>query len=44
MTVVAVPTQGDRAMPVFALADLVLTSLEELDEQWLDDLFATSAV
>jgi sugar-phosphatase len=43
MTVVAVPTPGDRGLAAFALADLVLTSLEELDEQWLDELFATTA-
>ena len=42
MTVVAVPTASDRVLPAFALADLVLESLEDLSEEWLDELFATS--
>lgn len=40
MTVVAVPTPSDRSLAAFGLADLVLDSLEELDEAWLDGLFA----
>ena len=40
MTVVAVPAREDRAGAAFSLADLVLDSLDELDEQWLDELFA----
>ncbi len=39
MSVVAVPAHEDRHEPVFALADLVLASLEELSAQWLDDHF-----
>jgi len=44
MTVVAVPTASDRRLAVFSLADLVLESLEDLSEDWLDDRFATSKV
>jgi mannitol-1-/sugar-/sorbitol-6-/2-deoxyglucose-6-phosphatase len=40
MVVVAVPTLEDRDDPVFALADLVLASLEELSAQWMDEQFA----
>jgi len=40
MAVVAVPVAEDRAMPEFALADLVLTSLDELTPAWLDEQFA----
>jgi sugar-phosphatase len=40
MKVVAVPTPNDRALAEFALADLVLKSLDELREDWLDDQFA----
>jgi HAD superfamily hydrolase (TIGR01509 family) len=40
MTVVAVPTKADRSQPAFALADLVLNSLEELSTEWLDLQFA----
>lgn len=40
MTVVAVPTPEDRGRPAFALADLVLTSLEQLTPEWLDEQFA----
>ena len=39
MSVVAVPVDGDRAQPAYALADLVLASLEDLDPQWLDEHF-----
>ncbi len=39
MSVVAVPAGEDRREPVFALADLILASLEELSEQWLDERF-----
>ena len=39
MFVVAVPTKEDRDDPVFALADLVLHSLEELSPQWMDEQF-----
>ena len=42
MTVVAVPTTSDRALAAFSLADLVLDSLEDLSEEWLDERFATS--
>ncbi len=41
MTVVAVPTPADRALPTFAIADVVLRSLEELREDWLDERFAS---
>lgn len=40
MTVVAVPTPEDRGLDAFAAADLVLGSLEELSEAWLDERFA----
>ena len=40
MTVVAVPTPLDSVLPTFALADLVLASLDELTPQWLDERFA----
>lgn len=40
MTVVAVPTASDRPLAAFSLADLVLDSLEELSEEWLDERFA----
>jgi mannitol-1-/sugar-/sorbitol-6-/2-deoxyglucose-6-phosphatase len=40
MTVVAVPTSEDAPRPEFALADLVLDSLEELIPSWLDERFA----
>jgi len=40
MTVVAVPVVEDRAAPAMGLADLVLTSLEELSPAWLDERFA----
>ena len=35
MFVVAVPTIDDRTQPAFAIADLLLGSLEELDADWL---------
>ncbi len=40
MTVIAVPTPEDAQRPEFALADLVLSSLEELEPSWLDVRFA----
>jgi hypothetical protein len=40
MEVIAVPTPDDRSMPAFLLADLVLTSLDELSVEWLDGRFA----
>jgi HAD superfamily hydrolase (TIGR01509 family) len=40
MTVVAVPVHEDRGQPAFALADLVLGSLEELSSEWMDERFA----
>lgn len=40
MTVIAVPTPEDAQRPEFALADLVLSSLEELEPSWLDERFA----
>jgi mannitol-1-/sugar-/sorbitol-6-/2-deoxyglucose-6-phosphatase len=40
MHVVAVPTEGDRDEVEFLLADLVLDTLEDLSEQWLDEQFA----
>jgi beta-phosphoglucomutase-like phosphatase (HAD superfamily) len=40
MCVAAVPTFDDRFKPEFALADLVLTSLEDLTPEWLDERFA----
>lgn len=39
MTVVAVPTLEDQGEPAFALADLILGSLDELSPQWLDEQF-----
>jgi len=40
MFVVAVPTRVDRVQRAFAIADLVLDSLEELDDEWLGAQFA----
>ena len=40
MAVVAVPTPLDSVLPTFAIADLVLRSLEELTPEWLDERFA----
>jgi HAD superfamily hydrolase (TIGR01509 family) len=40
MFVIAVPEKDDRDDPVFALADLVLHSLEELSPAWMDEQFA----
>ena len=42
MTVVAVPTPADRELAVFSIADLVLASLEDLEESWLDERFETT--
>ena len=42
MTVVAVPAPADRELAVFSIADLVLASLEDLEEAWLDERFASS--
>jgi len=39
MTCVAVPAPGERLLPAFAIADLVLPSLLELTPEWLDDVF-----
>lgn len=40
MSVVAVPSAADLYEPAFALADVVLESLEELSPTWLDERFA----
>jgi sugar-phosphatase len=40
MSVVAVPIAADLYQPAFALADLVLESLDELSPTWLDERFA----
>ena len=40
MTVIAVPTKEDREFPAFKLADVVLSSLEELSADWLKAHFA----
>ena len=40
MTVVAVPTPEDAARVEFMLAELVLTSLEQLTPEWMDLTFA----
>jgi len=39
MSVVAVPTPEDRHLAAFALADLVLGSLDDLAIEWLDERF-----
>ncbi|HET9089815.1 MAG TPA: hexitol phosphatase HxpB [Acidimicrobiales bacterium] len=39
MSVVAVPVAEDRDQAAFALADLVLDSLEDLTSDWLDERF-----
>ena len=39
MTVVAVPVPDERHLPAFGIADLVLDSLRELSEEWLDERF-----
>jgi sugar-phosphatase len=39
MTVVAVPVPDERHLPAFGIADLVLESLDELSEEWLDERF-----
>jgi beta-phosphoglucomutase-like phosphatase (HAD superfamily) len=40
MTVIAVPVPEDRHQAAFALADLVLTTLDDLSSEWLDERFA----
>jgi mannitol-1-/sugar-/sorbitol-6-/2-deoxyglucose-6-phosphatase len=40
MSVVAVPTSEDRVEVEFLLADLVLATLEDLSEDWLDAQFS----
>ena len=40
MNVVAVPVAEDRLEAAFSLADLVLDSLEDLAEDWLDEQFS----
>jgi sugar-phosphatase len=40
MTVIAVPVDEDRHQAAYALADLVLDSLEELSSEWLDERFS----
>ena len=40
MMVVAVPASEDRGLEAFSRADLVLGSLEDLTEEWLDQRFA----
>jgi mannitol-1-/sugar-/sorbitol-6-/2-deoxyglucose-6-phosphatase len=40
MSVVAVPVPEDRDQAAFALADLVLASLEDLTSDWLDEQFS----
>jgi HAD superfamily hydrolase (TIGR01509 family) len=40
MRVVAVPSSEDRGEVEFLLADLVLDTLEDLSDQWLDEQFA----
>ena len=40
MCVIAVPTKEDREFPAFKLADVVLSSLEELSPAWLSAHFA----
>ena len=40
MSVIAVPTKEDREFPAFKLADVVLSSLEELSPAWLSTHFA----
>jgi HAD superfamily hydrolase (TIGR01509 family) len=39
MTCVAVPVEDERSLPAFALADLVLHSLDDLEPTWLDERF-----
>ena len=40
MTVVAVPTEEDRTLATFAIADLVLNSLSDLSREWMSERFA----
>jgi HAD superfamily hydrolase (TIGR01509 family) len=44
MSVVAVPAPEDRGLAPFALADLVLGSLNELSSEWLDARFASASM
>lgn len=44
MHVVAVPTEEDRHLAPFAMADLLLSSLEELDPAWMDVQFGRNAL
>lgn len=44
MRVVAVPAVADRLQPAFALAEVVLDSLEQLDPRWLAQEFGHGAV
>lgn len=41
MTCVAVPVPEERMMPAFSIADLVLGSLDELSDEWLDERFVS---
>jgi hypothetical protein len=43
MGCVAVPSIGERSEPTFAIADLVLGSLADLDEAWLLDWYRDRA-
>jgi sugar-phosphatase len=43
MGCVAVPSIGERSEPMFAIADLVLGSLADLDEAWLLDWYRDRA-
>ena len=40
MSCIAVPVPEERSLAPFALADLVLQSLDDLTEQWLDERFS----
>ncbi len=40
MTCIAVPAKEDLHLPAFGLADVVLASLEDLDEAWLNEYFS----
>jgi sugar-phosphatase len=42
MTCVAVPAAEDRGRPGFGIADVVLASLQDLDEAWLTSRYASS--
>jgi sugar-phosphatase len=41
MTCVAVPVRDERDQPVFAIADLVLGSLADLEVSWMDQRFTS---